>query len=461
MQAMVKLWLERLRDSFLVIPGLMVAVAFVLGAAVPYLDSYYSDLVAKGETTFLLYDSGPDGARTVLGAVASSSVGIAATVFSITITTLVLASSQFGPRLLRTFTSDRGVQFALGTFLATFTYPLLVLRTVRTGTEGPDGVEAFVPALGVTLALALAVLAVAVLIYFINHVATMIRAPQVIAHVGEEMESAFDDQVPADGSRGDSDEAAPEVHDPELPTADDPPGARARKAGYITVVDHRNLVDHAERAGTAYRLDVATGDYVHPGRPLLRCHPDFVPDEEEQEKLADLFHVGARRTAAGDPQFGLNQLVEIAVRAMSPGVNDPFTAETCVQRAGAGLAVLVTRPFPDPRRRDEADFVRLLTRRPTFRDLVEQTFGPLRRYARSDAMLIEKCLESLLGVAERCPPERGGRLAVVREQADDLLAAAVCDGEQVNPRDRGRLEQVHGQVVAQCGSWGEPTAAAT
>ena len=451
MRATFLIWIERLRDGFWLVPGLMVAVAFGFGAVVPYLDSYYGDLVAQGETTFLLYDSGPDGARSVLGAIAASSVGIAATVFSITITTLVLASGQFGPRLLRTFTSDRGVQFSLGTFLATFIYPLLVLRTVRTAGDGDGGVEAFVPALGVTSAMVLAVLAVGVLIYFIDHVATMIRAPQVVDHVGSELDEALDRQVPADGHRGDDDAAGGEVTGDGLPGPDAPVAVRATEPGYVTVIDHDNLVAHASHRGTAYRLDVAAGDYVHPGRPMIRCHPGHVPaGDDEREGLRKRFHVGARRTSAGDPQFGLNQLVEVAVRAMSPGVNDPFTAETCVYRAGAALAVLVTRPFPDPRRRDEAGVVRLVTRRPTFRDLVEQTFAPLRRYARSDAMLVGKCLEALAGVAERCPPDRSGRLAVVREQADDLLAAAAEDGEQVNARDRRRLERLHADVVAAC-----------
>ena len=450
MRATFLVWLERFRDGFWLIPGLMVAVAFVLGAVVPYVDSYYGNLVAKGETTFLLYDSGPEGARSVLGAIAASSVGIAATVFSITITTLVLASGQFGPRLLRTFTSDRGVQLSLGTFLATFIYPLLVLRTVRTGTDGEDGVDAFVPALGVTSAMALAVLAVGVLIYFIDHVATMIRAPQVVASVGGELDDALDRQIPPDGGKGDCDEDAEDVHDPAVPGPDAVAGVRADRAGYLTIVDHGGLVDHACERGTAYRMAVATGDYVHPGRPLLLCHPGHTPDAKAGRKLRKLFHIGARRTSAGDPQFGLNQLVEIAVRAMSPGVNDPFTAETCVHRAGAALAVLIVRPFPDPRRRDGEGRVRLLVPRPTFRDLMEETFAPLRRYARSDAMLIGKCLEALIGIARECPAERRPRLAVVREQADDLLDAAEQDDEQVNARDRRRLERLHRQVVGAC-----------
>ena len=426
---------DKFRDSFVVLPGVMALLATALGLVMPYVDDRFAWLAARNDAMLLIFDAGPDGARSVLSAIAGSSITVAATVFSITIAILALTSQQYGPRLLRTFTSDRGVQFALGTFVATFLYPLIVLRTVRTGED-----NAFVPRMSVTVGVLLALVSVAVLIYFIDRLSKMIRAPQIIAAVGRDLHEVIDQEIPADASLGDSDEEYDELCGDGLPSEDDAPAVVARRCGYVTVVDLPTLVKHAVEQDTVYRLAVSPGTYVHEGMPLAHMSPRADLPAETRDGLLGAFSFADHRTVVQDVGFGVNQIVEVALRAMSPGINDPFTADTCVDRLTAMLARMAGRAFPDPRWRDEQGKVRVLMRRPTFAYFVAATYAPVRRYARSDAMLLGKMLASMASVARHCPQSRPRRLAAVREQAKAVMDAITDD---TNEADKAMLRAAY------------------
>lgn len=177
-------WLEALGDLFWVRPALIVLLGVVLGSAAVWLER--NDEGLTWINSAWLYSGGEAGARALLGAVASSTIGVAGTTFSITVAALSLASGQMGPRLLRNFTRDGGNQIALGIFLGTFAYALVVLRTVRSVDEG-----SFIPHLGVTGALVLALLCVATLIWFVHHVATGINVETVIDLVHNDLLDAI------------------------------------------------------------------------------------------------------------------------------------------------------------------------------------------------------------------------------------------------------------------------------
>ncbi len=448
MPARLTVWIERIRDGFWAIPSAAALLAVLLGLLLPWVDRIWvTQRLFDGERrwlTLLLFEAGGDGARATLAAVSGSSITVAGTVFSITIATLALVSSQFGPRLLRTFSSDRGVQISLGIFVLSFLFPLLVLRTVRTSEEDGD----FVPHLSVSVALLFAVSAVGTRIYFIDHIAQMIRAPQVVATVGRDLDEALNHAVPDgvgktsgrkqahrdddDNDDDNDDEEEPDEIDGSegLPGQDAPVAVRSRKAGYLTVINHERLVTLAEKADVVFRLAAGTGSYVYEGTPLLQLRPGDKLDEEQYEEAHGAFAIGARRTVKQDEAYAVNQLVEIGVRAMSPGINDPFTGQSCCQRITAGLVRVADRRFPDPRQRDEGGKVRLLTRRPTFADLVEAGYAPLRRYARADAMLLGCLLDDLAALAGRAKGRR--RLGAIAEQAAAVSRAA----EELDEVDR-------------------------
>ncbi len=447
----VRIWLDRLRDSFWFLPGLLAGAAAFLGAVMPYVDGILQSKDSTPGPTMLLYDIGPAGARSVLTATASSSITVAATVFSITIATLTLTSSQFGPRLLRTFTTDRGVQFSLGTFIATFIYPLLVLRVVQTAGDSEEA-KAFVPHLSVFLATVMALFATGVLIYFVHHVALIIRAPQVIAEVGNELDDVIDHVIPVDGSRGDQDAPDP----PGVPglrsTSSERPDdavvvARSGRSGFITVVGYDGLLGLAGKIDAALWLTAKPGDYVFENAPLASAAADVAQriSDADAKKVAAHFGIAARRTVGQDPIFAIEQLTEIAQRALSPGINDPHTAINCIDRLGAALARACARPFPDQRRRDATGILRVVSNRLEWPTLVAAAFDPIRRYGKGDANVMGRLLDTIAALVDACP--RQDRRRVLREHADAILATTTAPDSTLDTRDRQQVQAAYAKVL--------------
>jgi len=319
----LRAWLEALGDIFWIRPGLLVLGSVVLGEAVVLAEK--TDTKLPWVWDGWVYTGGEAGARALLGAVASSTIGVAGTTFSITVAALVLASGQMGPRLLRNFVRDSGNQYALGIFLGTFAYALVVLRTVRSVEE-----VQFVPHLGVTGALLLALLCVGTLVWFVHHVATGINVETVVDAVHGELSEAIDRL---------------DFGQPALVTSSAPPsGVQVAMAarGYLRSVDDEALADWAEEAGAVVVLLVRPGAYLFPGAAIA----ELVGGQEHGDATGAIraaFSLGSRQAAAQDLEFAVRQLVEIALRALSPGINDPFTAITVLDRLGAALCEIAPR----------------------------------------------------------------------------------------------------------------------
>jgi uncharacterized membrane protein len=313
---LLSLW-ESLRTSFWFVPTLMAVASVGLAFSTVRLDSSVIGKTVASSIGFL-WSGGADGARSLLSTVASSMITVAGTVFSITITALVLASGQFGPRLLRNFTRDLGNQLVLGTFVATFLYCLLVLRTVRGAQEGD-----VVPYLSVTLGVLLAAASIGVLIYFIDHIAASIQAENLIAVVGDELKQNIARLYPAHpGERADDWVA----ETPSTPAST----VRSEKSGYVQAIDRDGLVAAAEEAGLLVQALRRPGDFVSCGDALLLAWASGKElGEDQSARLREAFSLGTRRTPTQDVRYGVHQLTEIASRALSPGINDPFTAMGC------------------------------------------------------------------------------------------------------------------------------------
>ncbi len=437
----MKLWLinkwEALRGSFWFLPTLMVAAAICLSLAMIHLDRMTADhkwLASLGWT----FSRGPEGSRAVLSTVAASMITIASVTFSITIVALQLASSQFGPRLLRNFMRDRGNQFAIGAFIATFTYCLLVLRTVN-GTEN----EQFVPHLAVTVGLLLALGSVGVFIYFIHHAAESIQAENVIAAVSRDMHQAIERLYPERLGK-ESRDASKDKDEQELGEAFDREARRiaAPQSDYLQAIDIDLLLRLAEERDLVLSIEQRPGKFHFKGDNIVRAWPAVRVDDDLADAIRKGFYFGPRRTLVQDVEFAISQLVEVAVRALSPGINDPFTAINCVDRLGAALCSLAERSIPSRRRYDEKGRLRVVADASTVQGVVEASFAQIRQAAHANTAVTIRLLETIVAVARHTgDPEFRAALRGQAEAIDRGSRETLQD-----PSDRedvaGRFQQV-------------------
>ncbi|MEO8577006.1 MAG: DUF2254 domain-containing protein [Gemmatimonadales bacterium] len=387
--SIAKYW-DRLQTSFWFVPAGMAASAIALSVVMVAFDR---KTVERGDSLgSWVYSGGAEGASAVLGTIAGSMITIAGVVFSLTLVALSLASSQLGPRLLRNFMRDRANQVVLGTFVATFLYSLLVLRTIRRADE-----IAFVPHLAVTLAVLLAIASIAVLIYFIHHVSVSIQADAIIARVYDDviagiarlyLENPADVAEPPPEARNTADPS--EAGTQELPALGD---------GYIDFIDIDALVEFASEAGVVIRLLRRPGTYVVRGSVLAQVSPPRPAHKSATERVNDAIVLSSQRSPAQDVEFSVNQLVEIAVRALSPGVNDPFTAVACVDRLGSALAFAARRNPRSPLRFDESGALRVIVQSPSFENLCDSAFNQIRQNAGGNAALTIRLLETIEMIA--------------------------------------------------------------
>lgn len=391
------LW-ERLRSSYWFVPSVMAIMATGLAFGMAEVDEAYGAKFVR--ELGWIYTGGPDGARGVLSAIASSVMGVAGTTFSITIAVLSLTSGQYGPRLLRSFMRDTGNQIVLGTFTATFLYCLLVLRTIR-GTEQTT----YVPHFSVTLGVVLALFSVGVLIYFVHHTAESIQVSHIIEEVGKDADSAVTRLFPSQIGQPEGNEALPR---------ENPEPVCAKKIGYVQSIDQDALLKISMRHDLVIRVEVRPGDYVLPEMRLLSVWPEA---GGQADALRGVFACGQRRTTMQDAPFAFLQLAEIAVRALSPGINDPFTAMSCLDRITASMCLLAARSWPSSYRYDEHRALRAVMRNYEPADFVTAAYGHILDSAKDSPAVMQKLRESLATLIARAKdPDLRAALQHLRSQ---------------------------------------------
>jgi uncharacterized membrane protein len=375
----------------------------------------------------------------VLSTIAGSMMTIASITFSITIVALQLASSQFGPRLLRNFMRDRGNQVAIGTFIATFTYCLLVLRTINGSENDP-----FVPHIAVTVGLLLALASLGVLIYFIHHAAESIQAENVIAAVSRDLHHAIDALYPEDLG-ADPPESIEDRAERTLPDAFEresrPIGSPV--SNYLQAIDLNRLLGLAVEHDMVLSIEQRPGRFFFKGGDLVRAWPGGQVDDDVADAIRGSFYFGSRRSLSQDIEYAIDQLVEVAVRALSPGVNDPFTAINCIDRLGAALCSLAERKMPSPYRFDDERRLRVVTETSSVPGIFDAAFHQIRQASFGDASVTIRLLETLAAIARQTtdPVFRGA----IRRHAD-----AVHRGSQdglKDPMDRHDADRRHRQVI--------------
>ncbi|MFC6287561.1 DUF2254 domain-containing protein [Nocardioides sp. GCM10027113] len=410
---------ESLRASFWFLPVLMTVSAAALAYITLNIDDEFSGTVGG-----LLYNGGPDGARVLLSTVSASMVTVAATVFSITIVAMTLASQQFGPRMLTNFVRDRGNQATIGTFLAVFLYAVLVQRQVRMS-------PGRVPNISVSLAMVFAVAAVLVLIYFIHHIATSIQVMSLTRTISRDLHYRATRLFP---NLDEFPEARPS--DPDL---FNPQGkewhARPGYPGYVQSIDVERLLAIAAKHDLLLRLETRPGKFAVASTPLVTVwRRDGSGEDVGTDLLQDIvraFRLGSRREHGQDAEFPMAQLTEVAVRALSPSLNDPFTGCACVNHLAAGLCDIAGEEMPPRALADSDGTTRLLMGAPiTFHRLVREAYDPIRQSADYHVMVYLRLLEALTEI---------------------VLSAATADQYDALHEQADLVRERAGQVVPQQG----------
>ncbi len=400
---------EYLRTNFWLVPTLMAMAGIALSAGTIMIDRGPFGPQIASSTTWL-WSGGAQGARLVLSTIATSMITVAGTVFSITIAALTLAGSQYGSRFLRNFTRDFGNQIVLGTFVATFIYCLLVLRTIRSQSEG-----GFVPNLSVTCGVVLAVASLGVLIYFIDHISNSIQAEHIVAEIGAELR---DDVVrlcpPAPPGPGDDELELP------IPRGEPEALVCATESGYLQYMDREGLVGVAQKCDLFLKTKVRPGDFVLQGSVLVQVWGAESLPEDQSSSLRKRFRLGARRTPVQDVRYGVRQLTDTAARALSPGINDPFTAMGCADWLADALAAMAKGEVPSGLRRGATGQPRLLEDPVSFEELARLSFEPFRIYGADSIAMSLHILAVLRGSGSRL--DRPGHRAALLREAEKIAA---------------------------------------
>ena len=404
---------DDLRGSYWFLPSIMAVGAMGLAAGMIFLDSHAGSAWMDGLPW--LYAARPEGARQVLSVISSSMITVAGTVFSVTIAAVVYASGQYGPRLLSNFMSDRGNQVTLGTFIATFVYCLLILRTIRSAGESGAG-AGFVPNLALLVGVILALCSIAVLIFFIHHVPRQLHINSVVEDVGDRLLKEIGRRfprfigapLPDDAGHHDA-TRVPSTFEAHAGQADGAQRAlvAVTATGYLQTIDDDAILALARDHDLVLRLQYQPGDFVRAGRVVVEAWPPERCDQAAAAAIGRAFAVGARRTALQDLRFLVDELVEIAGRALSPGVNDPFTAVTCLDWLGAAFADLAGRELPSHLRSDRDGALRVIAHPVTFDRFMDRGFGALAQYCATDMTAALGFVRALGEVSLGCDdPER-------------------------------------------------------
>jgi uncharacterized membrane protein len=374
-------WL-RISGSLWFVPGVMVLAAFALALGLVEADERHGlDLAGKWPRVFGA-DAG--GSRELLSALASSMITVAGVVFSVTIVALSLAASAYSPRVLRTFMADRPTQLVLGVFVGVFAYCLVVLRSIHGGDEG------FVPRLAVAAAILLALVAIGFLVFFIHHLASAIQAATILDRITAATLRAIDELFPQDLG-------APAEEAVTLPPALEAGGWTplcARRAGYIVSVDSERLLAFAREQERVVRMEQGIGDFVVRGAVLASLAGRGAADEKMEAALDKCYSLSLLRTIEQDAAFGIQEIVDIGVKGLSPGINDPTTAIMCIDRLTEILARIARRRIATPLRSEDGE-LRVIAVGPTFASLVGLCYDALRNEARGNTHVLMRLVWSL------------------------------------------------------------------
>jgi len=421
-------WWDDLRDSLWLVPAVTLCAVLLLGALLPRLEpppGWVPD--------FLLFGGTPDGARAILSQLAGATITVVGLVFSLTVVALQMAASQLTPRLLRTFLRARSVQVVLSGMIGSAVFNVAVLTSVRSIGEG---VTPFVPRLAVSVALLFALVAITMLIYFLHHVTQRLRVDVVMRDIAHATVAQLERLPLAADRLPDQDGSQPPEHATAL---------RSRVDGYLQLVGASGLAAGARALDLRVHVRPTHGAWVSRGTTLAwvwREDGQRLARSDEAETLVHRhIHLGADRTETSDLAFGLRQLQDISMRALSPGVNDPTTAVQAIGQMSAVLCRFALHPLGDEIVEDPDGQARVIVPRPGFPELLELVVGGSRRCATGEPDVIAALLALLLDLAELVADSADRREALVAQLERVLGSADLADAA-----DRDQVEHLGAMV---------------
>jgi len=434
--------LYNLRGGFLVRPLIIALALGLTGMLLSALEEAVPALSAWVPKALFPSHADPQVAQVILGGIAAAMMTVVSIVFAILLMTLTLASMQFSPRIIVSFSQDRVTQKTLGVFLGTFTYCVAALPAAHTLPRP------FEPVLTVLGAMLLSLACVAWLLYFIHHISQAISVNHIVDRIAQETEAIIDQTMPRPIRHDRLTEAARHAGEQLEPSAQEAP-VLSSVSGYVRFIDARRLVAQARSAGVTVRVLRRVGHFVPEGVPLLMASRGDKLSEEGAAEMRAAFDFGPTRTLQQDVEYGILQIVDIALKAISPAVNDPSTAITCIDQLSRILIRFALREPPESLLYDPPGVVRVSLPWLSFDRLVESAFEQIRLYAKSDVAVSLRMLRALGDIAAtipdpelRCPlVERGRRIvAGCAEQlgVDEMgeLRARLSALEETLPTDQ-------------------------
>jgi len=387
MKKLLFLWGE-LISTFWFIPVLIIITAIGLAVGLIYIDSVTD--VGHEKLGIYLITSSAESARSILSVISAAMIGVAGTVFSLTLVALSLASNQFGSRLLKNFMYARVNQVVIGTYVSTFVYCLIVLNSVK-GINDLD----FVPSFSVMFAIVAAVANILLLIVFIHHTAVSIQADNVIANISHSISGNVKKLFP---------EELGHEHVEEEKQDEEELKSRLRyknniqvnKSGYLQYVDGDSFLKFSIKHNAMIELQHRPGDYMVAGMNLAVIHSEKEIGKKEIKRCNSYYITGYIRTAQQDTEHLINQMVEIACRALSPGINDPFTAIACIDNLTSTLCHLAGVKFPSRYRYDDEKNLRLITRPLTYAGLLDAAFNQIRQLGKTIPAVMIRLMEAMI-----------------------------------------------------------------
>ena len=431
---LLTLW-DKIRSSLWALPLAMVAAATLMAIA-----AMNANIDIGGDPVWFLYSGSAKQAPQFLGNLVTAMITMATLAISITMVVLTLAAQQLGPRLIRNFMSDWQTQASLGLFIATVVYLLLVLRSAF-----GDGDN--VANLAITIGTALVLASLASLLIFVHHLAHSIIADNIINKVGEALDHDITRLLPGKDAK-----QPPPLPSEGLATGSIPIAA----GGYVQAIDIEALVRHATKANAVIELQTRPGHHAVPGTTLALVSPQIAA-KDLAEPVQSAIVTGQTRTAVQDLEFSIHQLVEVALRALSPGINDPFTAVAVLDRLTLSLHLVMTRGAAQTRFADDKKIVRVVMPVSTFEGLTDATFNQIRQTASTNAAILIRMADNigqLLHLAgERHRPALAKHLRLVanagaRDIAEDdarqALKGMIDAGRQATKDDNRPAEAPRG-----------------
>jgi uncharacterized membrane protein len=412
-----------LRGGFLIRPFAIALALGVVGAVLSSLEERAPSLSAWVPAVLFPSRQDPQTAQLILSAIATSIMTVVSIVFAILLMTLTLASTQFSPRILISFVHDRATQWTLGVFLGTFSYCIAVLPAARSSPHP------FVPVVSVVGAMALALIAVAWLIFFIHHISQAISVNHIVDRIARDTEQVIDALMPHPRSGFE-----PPIHRP-MPDGEGAPILNQR-SGYVRFIDTGRLMELAKAWRIRIRVERGVGQFVPAGVPLIRITRENRVSPLRAAELLGAFDIGPTRTLQQDVEFGVIQIVDIALRAISPAVNDPSTAISCIDQLSTILIRWCGRTPMPPVLFDPPHVPRLEIPWIGLEGLFNTAFDQIRHYAAADLAVNLRLLRAMADIA--ATTQRSDVHAALRGRARDLVDRAA---ENMLESDAGRLRQ--------------------